>query len=108
MEPECVVRTFRSVFRHSAADVLPRIEVPALIFAGAADRMTPASLAERMARAIPGAELAIVDHGSHLAMLENPGFVHCRLELFLRDRGLMAARRAEIKSLEVRARSAHV
>jgi pimeloyl-ACP methyl ester carboxylesterase len=89
MEPECVVRTFRSVFRHSAADVLPRVGVPTLIFAGAVDRMTPPLLAERMQRAIPRAELAIVDHGSHLAMLENPGFVHCRLELFLRDHGFM-------------------
>ena len=93
MEPECVVRTFRSVVRYSAADVLPRIDAPTLIFAGAKDRMTPPILAERMARIMPRAELAVVDHGSHLAMLENPGFVHCRLELFLRDQGLMAVPR---------------
>jgi pimeloyl-ACP methyl ester carboxylesterase len=80
--------------RHSAADLLPRIEAPTLIFAGAVDRMTPPALAERMARAIPRAELAVVDHGSHLAMLENPGFVHCRLELFLRDHGLMSEARS--------------
>jgi len=91
MEPECVVRTFRSVVRYSAADVLPRIAVPTLIFAGAFDKMTPPVLAERMARIIPGAELAVVDHGSHLAMLENPGYVHCRFELFLRDHGFMRA-----------------
>jgi pimeloyl-ACP methyl ester carboxylesterase len=89
LEPELIARVFRSVVRHSAAEVLPRIEVPTLIFAGARDRMTPPSLAERMRSRIPGAELAVVDHGSHLAMLENPGFVHCRLELFLRDRGLL-------------------
>ena len=28
-------------------------------------------------------------------MLENPGFVHCRLELFLRDHGLMPGRERE-------------
>jgi pimeloyl-ACP methyl ester carboxylesterase len=89
MEPECIVRTFASVVKYSAAEVLPNIDVPTLIFAGAIDRMTPVVLAERMAGQIPKAELAVVDHGSHLAMLENPGFVHCRFELFLRDHGLM-------------------
>jgi len=88
LEPELVVRAFRAVVRYSAAELLPQVAVPTLVFAGAIDRMTPPALAERMARAIPGAELAVVDHGSHLAMLENPGFVHCRLELFLRDHGL--------------------
>jgi pimeloyl-ACP methyl ester carboxylesterase len=89
LEPGLIVRVFRAVLRYNAADLLPTIDVPTLVFAGAADRMTPASLAERMARAIPGADLALVDHGSHLAMLENPGFVHCRLELFLRDHGFL-------------------
>jgi pimeloyl-ACP methyl ester carboxylesterase len=93
LEPELVVRAFRSVLNYSAAAFLARIDAPTLVFAGAVDRMTPVALAQRMAREIPGAELAVVDHGSHLAMLENPGFVHCRLELFLRDRGLMAAPR---------------
>ncbi len=99
MDAAAVVRTFRSVIRHNAWDVLPRIEAPALIFAGAADRMTPVALAERMARAMPDAELAVVDHGSHLAMLENPGFVHCRLELFLRDRRLMAEPESKIRQM---------
>jgi pimeloyl-ACP methyl ester carboxylesterase len=89
MEPECILRVFRSVLRHNALDALHAIEAPTLIFAGARDRLTPVVLAERMRRAIAGAELAVVDHGSHLAMLENPGFVHCRLELFLRDHGFL-------------------
>lgn len=94
MEPECIVRVFRSVLNYNGLEHLARIDVPALVFAGAADRLTPLAFAERMVRAIPRAELAVVDHGSHLAMLENPGFVHCRLELFLRDHGFMAAPRA--------------
>jgi pimeloyl-ACP methyl ester carboxylesterase len=91
LEPELVVRTFRSVVRYSAADILSKIEAPALIFAGAFDKMTPPVLAERMARSMPRAELAVVDHGSHLAMLENPGFVHCRLEACPTHEGAPAA-----------------
>ena len=85
VEPALVARVFRAVLRYDATRFLGEIDAPTLIFAGEVDRLTPVGLAERMARAIRHAELAIVDHGSHLAMLENPGFVHCRLELFLRD-----------------------
>ncbi|WP_213454133.1 alpha/beta fold hydrolase [Rhizomonospora bruguierae] len=49
---------------------LPRIAAPTLVLAGADDPATPPPHAELIARAIPGARLAILDHAAHLATYE--------------------------------------
>jgi len=67
---------------HSAEDVLQSIEVPVLIIAGERDTFTPFYLAEWMAERIPGAELFVVKHGTHVAPLEQPEIVKTRIEEF--------------------------
>jgi 2-succinyl-6-hydroxy-2,4-cyclohexadiene-1-carboxylate synthase len=52
-------------------DRLPSIEVPVLVVAGALDPVYRAR-AERLAKAIPGAELAIIDQAGHACHLERP------------------------------------
>jgi pimeloyl-ACP methyl ester carboxylesterase len=70
---------------HSAADVLPHIRVPTLIISGTRDIVTPSRLAEGMAEKIPGAELMIVNEGSHYTLLEFPDIVAKRLRRFLSE-----------------------
>lgn len=50
--------------------VLPAIDVPVLIMVGSHDRLTPPGASVRMARAIPGAELVILQGAGHSSMLE--------------------------------------
>jgi pimeloyl-ACP methyl ester carboxylesterase len=61
--------------RHTALEILPTIDVPTLIVAGERDNMTPRPLSEEMQRLIPGAELLVVEDGSHTAPIERPHLV---------------------------------
>lgn len=58
--------------RGDSSEVLPRIEVPALVVVGREDSITPREDAERMRNAIPGAELAVIDRAAHLSNFERP------------------------------------
>lgn len=49
---------------------LPAIGVPALVIAGELDAGTPPAMAERIADAIPGAQLVVLPGASHLSVLE--------------------------------------
>lgn len=80
------LRMLRSAGEHSAADLLPDIEVPALIIAGDRDTFTPTRYAEEMAAAIPGAELFMAQGGTHVVPLERKEQVAARVEQFLRER----------------------
>jgi pimeloyl-ACP methyl ester carboxylesterase len=71
---------------HSADDVLPTIEVPVLVVAGDRDGFTPPDRSRAMAAAIPGAELLIVEDGSHTAPIERPALVGEIVQRFLTTR----------------------
>ncbi|HEY8481626.1 MAG TPA: alpha/beta hydrolase [Spirillospora sp.] len=49
--------------------------VPTLVFAAGADRLTPAEHARRIAEALPDAELVEVEDAGHVLPLEHPGVV---------------------------------
>lgn len=51
---------------------LPEIRVPTSVVVGGADDLTPPSLAEIMARAIPGATLHVFDGAGHFTNVERP------------------------------------
>jgi 3-oxoadipate enol-lactonase len=51
---------------------LGQIAVPALVIAGENDAGTPLSMAETLARGIPGTRLAVLAHASHLSAIEQP------------------------------------
>ena len=76
----------RSAGEHSAADLLPRVDVPALVIAGDNDSFTPPRYAEEMAASLPQGELCMVSGGTHVVPLERPEFVRDRIERFLRER----------------------
>jgi pimeloyl-ACP methyl ester carboxylesterase len=82
------LRMLRAAGKHSAGDLLGRIEVPVLVVAGERDTFTPAFLAEAMAEAIPTGELLMVPRGTHVTPIEQPELVNARIKAFLRDRVL--------------------
>ena len=51
---------------------LGRIAAPTLVIAGAEDPATPPEHAERIAAAVPGARLEVLDGAAHLANVEQP------------------------------------
>lgn len=56
----------------TALPLLPHIEAPTLVIAGADDGFTPLATSHRLAETLPHAELVIVPDSSHTAPLERP------------------------------------
>jgi pimeloyl-ACP methyl ester carboxylesterase len=71
---------------HSAVDLLPQVATPTLVVAGETDGFTPPDLSQSMVDAIPGAELLVVEAGSHTAPLERPDLVGRTVREFLARR----------------------
>ena len=68
-----IIRFGRAIFRRD--DIvrdLPRIVTPTLVVVGADDRPQPPVRARRIAKGIPGAELAIIPNAGHLSTLDAP------------------------------------
>ncbi len=82
------LRMLRAAGEHSAEELLPEVNVPALIIAGERDTFTPSYLAERMANRMPDAELLMIKHGTHVASIEQPELVDERIAEFIRARVL--------------------
>ncbi len=76
----------RAAGEHSAADLLPHVQVPTLVVAGSRDTFTPARLSEELAAGIPGAELCVLEGGTHTAPLERPDALGAALHRFWSDR----------------------
>jgi pimeloyl-ACP methyl ester carboxylesterase len=60
-----------------------KIEVPALIIAGTADRMMPPEQSERLHEDLPNASLVLIEGGSHLVALEQPEAVAGAIQTWL-------------------------
>jgi len=55
---------------------LPTLTIPTLVVSGRQDWVTPVGESEKIARAIPGAELVIFDRSGHMPFIEEQeGFV---------------------------------
>ncbi len=67
---------------------LQKIAVPTLLVAGSDDRTAPASVMERMAKEIPGAELVVMDGCGHLGPMDQPDAFNAVLAGFLERHAL--------------------
>lgn len=65
-------------------DAADRVRCPALVFAGAEDRMVPAKATGEMAAAIQGAEIVTIPAAGHMMMLEAPDATVDALHGFLK------------------------
>jgi pimeloyl-ACP methyl ester carboxylesterase len=57
--------------------------LPTLVVVGAEDRLTPPQDAEAIAKAIPGARVAVIPDAGHLSPLEQPEAFNGQLRSFL-------------------------
>ncbi|MFL5546118.1 MAG: alpha/beta fold hydrolase, partial [Gemmatimonadales bacterium] len=74
--------------RPDSESLLPTLgDIPTLVVVGEADTVTPPEQAEAMARAIPGAQLAVIRGAGHLSPLERPDEVSRRLAQFVGELG---------------------
>ncbi|MEQ8346295.1 MAG: alpha/beta fold hydrolase [Sneathiellaceae bacterium] len=64
---------------------LARIAVPALLLAGAEDRVAPPPVMKRMAAAIPGCRYQVLAGAGHIANLERPAAFNGALDAFLAE-----------------------
>lgn len=67
---------------------LPAIRVPTLLLAGEDDRTAPASVLQRMAQKIPGADFVLLARCGHLGPLDQPDEFNEALRGFLQRRQL--------------------
>jgi pimeloyl-ACP methyl ester carboxylesterase len=95
IEPHLFLTMLEGAGRHSAMDFLPQVAAPTLVVGGDRDGFTPPALSRKIAEAIPGAELALVERGSHTAPLERPRFVDRIVLEFLERRLAAPGRRAD-------------
>lgn len=65
-------------------DLADKVRCPALVFAGAEDRMVPAKATGEMAAAIAGAEIVTIPASGHMMMLEAPDATVDALHGFLK------------------------
>jgi pimeloyl-ACP methyl ester carboxylesterase len=72
--------------QHSTDDLLPSVDVPCLVIAGARDGFTPPERSRAMAAAIPHAELLEIPNASHTAPIERPRLVDETIRDFLARR----------------------
>jgi pimeloyl-ACP methyl ester carboxylesterase len=72
MDMRVFARLARDLSEHSAADVLPTVDVPTLVVGGGRDRFAPLWISEEMHRRIPHSTLLRLVQGSHAAPIEEP------------------------------------
>jgi len=74
--------------RPDATPLLPTLRVPTLVITGDADSLIPPAESERMAAAIPGAELVTIPGAGHLVAHERPAAFNRALAGWLSRAGL--------------------
>jgi pimeloyl-ACP methyl ester carboxylesterase len=62
----------KSLADTDTTNLLPKIEVPALLLWGADDRRSPLSVAAQLRDAIPNSELAVIASAGHVSNMEQP------------------------------------
>lgn len=82
--PDAVAAALRGMIaRPDRTDRLASVRVPTLVVTSDADTLIPPAESEAIARAIPGARLAVVPRAAHLSNLENPDAFNAAVRDFL-------------------------
>ena len=82
-DPLVLFKALESMRDHSAADVLPEVDVPFLILAGEQDSFTPPAAQERMHGLAPNSELKWFAGAGHCLPIEEPDAVDEAIGEFL-------------------------
>ncbi|MEM8873021.1 MAG: alpha/beta hydrolase [Planctomycetota bacterium] len=74
--PHTIERALRAMkLREDRTDLLPTLDLPAVVIVGEHDRITPVDEAERMSAALPHGKLKVIPDAGHMAPLEQPDAV---------------------------------
>lgn len=80
VNPELFVHMLEQAHRHSAADVLPNVRVPAMVIAGGQDNFIPLNVMRELAFAIPGARWEVIPEATHALPAEFPADIVRRIQ----------------------------
>ena len=89
---EPYIQALKAIVTTDFRKVLPKIDVPTLIIVGTEDKILPISESRALADAIPGSELALIEHAGHLTNIEAPGRFNTIIGNFLRRHASQADR----------------
>ncbi len=82
--PEWITAALEAMkHRPDSTDLLPALDVPALVIVGEDDKVTPPNVAEDMVQRLPHARLAVIPKAGHLSNLEDPDAFNSELRSFL-------------------------
>ncbi len=70
MNPESLTGSVLPLLQHDERTLLPKVDKPALVLVGTADRVTPLAQAEAIARLLPNSRLLSFGGAGHTLMLE--------------------------------------
>ncbi len=70
IHPELFLTMLEEANDHDAADLLPTIEIPTQVIAGAKDSFVPLAVLERTAEQIPNASLEVIEEATHAVTAE--------------------------------------
>jgi pimeloyl-ACP methyl ester carboxylesterase len=85
-DPAVMMATADAMRRQSAADLLPRIEAPTIVFGAGLDVFTPVACGRHMAEEIPDAEYVLFPEAGHTLPIEEPEAIAETLVAFLARR----------------------
>lgn len=80
---DCFLAATQATWTGDYRDLLPTIDVPALVAHGVRDLVAPQALSQEIASAIPGARLATIGGAGHVANADNPPAFNALLREFL-------------------------
>ncbi len=83
LRTDSYVKTARALAMQEAVGELEDIGVATLVVSGELDRLAPVSLARRMAKRIPGAQLVLIPGAGHISNLERPEAFNTAVSRFL-------------------------
>lgn len=82
-DPTVMHDDFVACNRHDLSSRLGELNLPCLVMVGEVDKMTPPALGQKLAEAIPGAELKIIPGAGHMPYLEKHREVNAALSEFM-------------------------
>ncbi len=83
VRPGNYLQTLEAILTADVTPLLREVRAPTLVIVGENDQRTPVAVSEKLAAAIPGAQLVVVKSAGHLSVLDQPEDFNGSLGRFL-------------------------
>lgn len=84
MDLRTFIFLFEELMSFDGEEILPTVDIPALIISGENDNVTPQKFQHEFHSKIVGSELVVVPYGSHCTQLDFPDYINMKIEGFLK------------------------